>query len=212
MEPPARKLGPEMCVAPRFGCYHLNPDHFFVFFASLRLARQRPSLLRERGCLPPPSSRTYGPLPARRSPISDLLSQLRPPLRRRPRSATEAAGSSRHRESRRTRSRWRAPAHSSAGLQRQVVDLRRIGCGNRADERKQRRDGEAGDDAVEGDNRRPRVGVADDIAAAGLVADEDTGAVQAWPVGRDERDRPAPLLSAPSAPSSRSIPRSISGR
>ena len=37
MEPSDRKLGPEMCVAPRFECYDLNPDHFFVFFASLRL-------------------------------------------------------------------------------------------------------------------------------------------------------------------------------
>src|SRR5262249_52339579 len=53
----------------------LGPHRYFFFPpplprglpASLRFARQVPSWLRDRGCLPPPSSGTYGPLPARRS-------------------------------------------------------------------------------------------------------------------------------------------------
>ena len=46
----------------------------FIYFRFLpvseRLPRQVPSLFRERGCLPPPSSRTCGIFPALRSAIN----------------------------------------------------------------------------------------------------------------------------------------------
>src|SRR3990172_362338 len=45
-------------------------SHFLrVFPASLRVSRQRPFCVRERGCLPPPVSGTCGILPARLSGI-----------------------------------------------------------------------------------------------------------------------------------------------
>lgn len=44
--------------------------------ASLRLARQRPSLFRARGCLLPPGLGTWGILPALRSVICPLTSLL----------------------------------------------------------------------------------------------------------------------------------------
>src|SRR5690606_13667097 len=55
------------------GYFFLPP---FGFPASLRLARHVPSLLRERGWVPPPSSLTYGPLPARRSAMVASLRRI----------------------------------------------------------------------------------------------------------------------------------------
>jgi hypothetical protein len=54
---------------PPIRCYFLCllPASLRFWPASLRFLRQVPSWFRERGCLPPPSSRTYGPFPARRS-------------------------------------------------------------------------------------------------------------------------------------------------
>ena len=61
-------------VRSDFGVLYPCPPLLYLPFlrglpASLRFPRHEPSALRLRGCLPPPSSRTYGPLPALRSAI-----------------------------------------------------------------------------------------------------------------------------------------------
>lgn len=75
--PPNTTRGRAAC-AWYFGRFRGFCGRYFFFdgfgFASLRFFRQDPSALRERGCVPPPCSRTWGIGPARLSATCHLPS------------------------------------------------------------------------------------------------------------------------------------------
>lgn len=69
IDPPTALLMVERLSGDEPACGEDKPQAYRFFLAVLFLALHLPFLFLLRGCFPPPSSRTYGPFPARRSAI-----------------------------------------------------------------------------------------------------------------------------------------------